>query len=196
MQFLNFDRLQHELEDIQEELAGLPLNKHDCRIGDFGCGSGYATLSLMLCLNAIDCVGIDKDTWELPSVDEVRYSFNTEQAAHADSLSEKVKQLLDEGRYPTFRQDDVLKPQDLPKNLDLAYCRRFLANLGGDNLNRAIRNIVDCIKQNGFFCLVEEKNFRDDLSYSFFPNLKFLRVCQVERQDRVVPVFIHFYRKR
>ena len=47
-----FEDLKLEIEDLQEEMKGLPSLKPGCRIGDFGCGEGYTTLSLMLILQA------------------------------------------------------------------------------------------------------------------------------------------------
>ena len=186
---------------------GLPLSKPDCKLGDFGCGDGYVTLSLMLHLNAKECFGVDKNNdWKLPTIEEAKLEFNTGQNVPVGDLSEEVRQLLNEERWPTFQQDDVLKPHDLPKNLDLAYCKRLLTNIRegaynnslneDDRLSRAINNIVDCIKQRGLFCLVEMDFFTNELSPSYFPKLKFLRVCQVAERDSNSFIYFHFYDKR
>lgn len=210
MQSIDLNRLQLELEAIQQELAGLPLSKPDCTIGDFGCGEGYATLSLMLHLGAKECTGVDngvdKDrAWKLPTIEEARDYFNTGQNVSTGGLSEKVRQLLYEERWPKFQQEDVVDAEKLPNNLDLAYCRKLLTNIlngdynnslkGVDVLNRAIKNIVGRISQGGFFCLVETINYSEHL-VQFQSDLEFLRVCQAKRRNSVLPFYIHFYKKR
>lgn len=214
---LSIKRLNLELEDIQEELMGLPLIRADCRIADFGCERGYTTLALMLALHAIDCIGVDKNrTWQLPTLDEAQQYFKNIKEGHQTNGSpEKVKQLLDEKRWPRFQQQDVLDAQNLPDNLDLAYCKLLLGNIFGgdygnsrksyDGVNKAIQNIAGCIKQDGLFCFAEKPiadiNFR-----LLIPNeiLKFLRVCCIERgtigdEGRRSPaesILVHIYRKR
>lgn len=162
MQSIDFNRLQLELEDVEQELEGLPLGKADCKIGDFGCGDGYATLSLMIHLHAIDCTGVDKlADWQLPTIEEVKLPFSTITDAHIDDLVEKVNQLLNNGRFPRFRQDDVLHPNNLPNNLDLAYCKLFFGNIYGgdfnnspsgiDGFNLAINNIMAVLGKMAYF---------------------------------------------
>lgn len=217
MKFIDFNRLQLELEDIQEELRCLPVPTPNCRIGDFGCGSGYSTLSLMLHLHAIDCRGVDKNNfWDLPTIEEARQQFNNGQDAPAGSSIEKAKQLLAEERWPRFQLGDVLDAENLPKNLDLGYCKLLLRNIHNeaygnppkaeDGLFRAINKIVNCIRQGGFFCLVETDILTMDLNLKSIltrSDLKFLRVCQLERgtiepegrKSRVDSVWVFHYRK-
>jgi SAM-dependent methyltransferase len=200
----SLERLNHELENIQEELKGLLAITPNCKIADFGCGSGYASMCMMLELHAADCIGVDNvNNWQW-NIDEVRPYLNSITDAHADDLSNQLKQMLGEGRWPTFQQDDVLKSKELPNNLDLAYCKLLLVNIKADRINQVINNIVECIKQDGLVCLVERQNFRNSLA--FVPKLKFLRLCQIERgiimlnnqrnNSAVESVFVHIYRKR
>jgi SAM-dependent methyltransferase len=212
IQLANFiKRLELELEDIGQELECLPLSKPDCKIGDFGCGEGFATLSLMLHLDAFACTGVDKsETWQLPSIGEAKRQFSTIEDSSIDSLSVRVKHLLNDMRFPQFQLSDVLKSKDLPKDLDLAYCKKLLVNIDDpaygnppkseDGLTRSINNIVNSLKQGGLFCLVEKISLKTHLMRS---DLKFLRVCLIERgvikpegrEHQVEGVFVHLYRK-
>lgn len=191
-------RLELELEDIQQDLENLPSIKPDCRIGDFGCCDGYITLALMLQLDAIDCIGIDKSNyWRLPTIEEARQYFNTETNIPAEGLTEKVRQLVNRGRWPAFQQNDILKPNGLPHDLDLAYCKMFVKNIyfggyenlpkGRDGLAFAVNNMLDCVKQNGLFCFVEESNGYgegDDGNLSFGQILEQV-LKQVEGQEKL-----------
>jgi len=171
---LQIERLKLELEDIEQELEGLPFTKPDCKICDFGCGEGYTTLGLMLHLDAVACTGVDKyKTWQLPTLEEAKLQFITPEDSSIDRLSVRIKHLLHNGRFPRFQQDDVLRPNNLPGNLDLAYCKLFLGNIYGgdfnnspkgiDGFNLAINSIMDCVKQDGILCLVEKHNWTESL---------------------------------
>lgn len=169
MLFFSFERLALELEDIQQDLEGLPSIRSECRIGDFACGSGYATLCLMLEYHAMDCFGIDMSkSWQLPSRMQMQDDFDTvnDNDAPTNGISKKVKQLLDEGSWPTFRQADILDVHNLPSDLDLIYCKRLLHSIymeeydnspnGEEGVIVALNNMVGCLKPNGLLCLVEK----------------------------------------
>jgi hypothetical protein len=202
MQFL--ERLRLELEDVQEDLKGIPVNTPNLRLGDFGCGSGYTTLSLMLVLHAAECIGIDKFTGKMlsPSLQAVQNQFDTmkntallsSDNSSADSLIKEMLKLLTKGRWPFFQQIDILKGSGLPNNLDLAYCKRVLGPIydgeddnllkGEEAVNLAINNIVGSIRNGGLICLVER------VAMDFAPfleqaHLTFKRICHIQYGDIV-----------
>jgi hypothetical protein len=195
MLFFSFERLALELEDIQQDLEGLPSIKPDCRIGDFACGSGYSTLGLMLEYHAIDCFGIDMSkSWQLPSMMQLRDDFNTvnDSDAPTNDISKKVKQLLDGGCWPTFRQADILDIHNLPSDLDLIYCKRLLHSIymeeydnspnGEEGVKVAINNMVSCLSPNGLLCLVEKPGI-NFTAYLEQANLTFLRIHGFRRLE-------------
>lgn len=190
-----FERLKLEVEDIQDELRSLPLQITSHRIGDFGCGEGYTTLSLMLTLQATECIGIDKS-----SNQDVQQVFNiVRDSTHkiydnlkGDSLQQDLQRLLGKSDYPVFQKGDILKGYNLPNNLDFAYCKRVLGNIysgeydnlpnGEEGVSIAINNMAGTIKQGGIFCAVEKA------SAYFAPifertGLTFLRICRIQRGE-------------
>ena len=193
-----FELLKLHYEDIEQDLGEIPLKISNCKIGDFGCGWWYTSLSLMIALHANECIGLDK--FIVNSLESVQNEIDVLRelvtSSSDDSFSndfrEKIRHLIDESRWPEFRQDDVLKPSNLPHNLDLAYCRLLLRNIesglyenllqGEDGVSLAINNIVNCINQDGLFCLVEEAG-RDFSLYIQQANLTLLRKCRITRND-------------
>jgi SAM-dependent methyltransferase len=195
MLFFSFERLALELEDIQQDLEGLPPIKPDCRIGDFACGSGYATLCLMLEYHAIDCFGIDNSkSWQLPSIPQLQNDSDivNDNDVPTNDISKKVKQLLDEGRWPIFRQADILDVHHLPTDIDLVYCKRLLHSIymeeydnspnGEEGVIRAIDNMVGCLRPNGLLCLVEKPGI-NFTAYLERANLTFLRIHGFRRLE-------------
>jgi len=200
MQFI--ERLKLELEDVQEFLNGLPLDLSDCKIGDFGCGQGYTTLSLMLRLNTAECIGIDTflSNGFSPSFQSVKQTFDkikstvlaTPENSQEDKIVGEIRNLLRKGYFPVFQQSDILQSNSLPINLDFTFCKLVLGNIftgeysnrikGEDGVNLAIQNIANSTKPNGLVCLVE----RDVMNFtSFLQNarLKPLRVYRISRGD-------------
>lgn len=200
MEFI--ERLKLELEDLREFLRGLPLNLSDCKVGDFGCGGGYTTLSLMLALNVAECIGIDTFLGNgfSPSFQNVQQTFDEIKTAvlaipenpQEDKIIEEIRYLLLNGRFPVFQQDDIVQSISLPDHLDFAFCKLVLGNIytgeynntikGENGVNLAIRNIVKSTRQNGVICLVE----RDTMNFtSFLQNARLtpLRICRISRGD-------------
>ena len=200
MQFL--DRLKLELEDLQEFLRGLPLNTPDCKVGDFGCEWGYTTLSLMLALNAAECVGIDKFTGKefSPSLERAQQELDNVKAkviamsesSQEDNLIGEIQNLLRKGRWPVFHQKDIVQSNSLPSGFDFSFCKLVLGNIytgeynniikGKDGVNLAIRNIANSTKQDGVICLVE----KDTMNFtSFLQNARLtpVRICRISRGD-------------
>jgi hypothetical protein len=155
----------------------------------------------MVALQAAECVGIDKFTGDhlAPSLRDVENLFATTRKIlisgsdnSAEDIQDELRQLLSEDRWPMFYQQDIIKSDNLPHDLDLGYCKLVLGNIyngeygnspmGKDAVMSAIRNITECIKKNGLFCLVE----KDVMSFQPFlerANLTFLRVCHVRRGE-------------
>jgi hypothetical protein len=200
MEFI--ERLKLELEDLQEFLRGLPLNLSDCKVGDFGCEWGYTTLSLMLALNAAECIGIDTFLGNgfSPSFQSVQQTFDqikttllaTPENSQENKVIREIRHLLRNGRFPMFQQDDIVQSNSLPNNLDFAFCKLVLGNIfngeyhnpikGKDGIDRAIRNIAKSTKQNGVICLVE----RDAMNFTSLlqgARLTPLRICRISRGD-------------
>jgi hypothetical protein len=197
-----FKNLKLELEDLQEELRSVSLNIPDSRVGDFGCGAAYTTLSLMLLLMANECVGIDKfagDSFS-PSCQEVRQGFdavkdtilNAPGNLQENALKRDIWKLFSGARCPTFQQGDVLIGHNLPSNLDFAYCKRLLGNIysgeydnspkGEEGVSRAINNMVGTLRQGGILCVVEKANiyFAPSIERT---GLTFLRICRIHRGE-------------
>lgn len=168
------ERVSLEIEDLQEELKGLPMLKPGCRVGDFGCGEGFSTLGLMLLLQAKEAIGVDKfsgDAWSL-SCQTVQQSWGDVKKSilndvHSGNvLQQDLRKLFSEGRFPSFQQGDVLIGHNLPRNLDFAYCKKVLGNIysgeygnypqGEEGLNQSLNYIAATLKQGGIFCAVEK----------------------------------------
>jgi SAM-dependent methyltransferase len=165
-----FERLKLEIEDIQYELKDAPVNISNPKVGDFGCGAGVTTLSLMLILQANQCIGIDKKDYDTEqSFSKLRDALETFTNVEEGSLQQDLQRLFRKTNGPVFQIADVLEGQNLPNGLDFAYCKRLLCNIyGGDYENiingeegvwLAISNITKTLKQGGIFCVVETMDF-------------------------------------
>jgi SAM-dependent methyltransferase len=195
------DRLKLEREDIKQDLAGFDLLKVPIsRIGDFGCGWGYTSLSLMLELNPVECIGVDQfsgilDTPTLPSVQSLISQLNDfySYEIHRSGESADIENLFANGNLPSFQVGDVVIGTHLPENLDVAYCKHVLINVFNNGYNTngesgelavvsAITNIAHALKQGGVFVLVEPANelvnFHSLLNQS---GLSFVRMCRIHR---------------
>jgi SAM-dependent methyltransferase len=143
------DRINFERDELREDLMGLPINEFK-KVGDFGCGWGFVTWSLMQEIPASECVGIDKfDPNDPPTFSE---GFSRE------NIQNWYKQ-IDAKNYPDFWQGDIVSGENLPLDLDLIYCKRVMHNIfsnkGEDELARAIKHIAQALMPNGWFCLIE-----------------------------------------
>ena len=196
------DKLKLEKEDIEQELVGLDFLKTSInQIGDFGCGWGYGTLSLMLQLNPSKCIGVDQftgilDTPTLPNVQKLVNQLKNyySHEIYRDDENMGIENPFKNGNLPSFQVGDVVTgvPR-MPENIDLAYCKRVLFNIYSNEYNTngesgesavvsAITNIVHTLKQGGVFVLVEPANesvnFHSLLNQS---GLIFVRMCRIHR---------------
>jgi len=206
-------RLALEIEDIRQDIAGLSRIPRNCKIADFGCGDGYTTLAIMLELDASECIGVDH--YAQHQLDEIKDAIINDSLP--SDLQEPIQKLTNGERYPTFLREDIVIGESLPRNLDLAYCKKLLGNIytgeynnsikADDGVNRAISNIIKTIKLGGQLCLVE-KDTKDFTPYLKQHNLEFLRMCRIrrntidilrtERTDssaQLEQLFIYHYRK-
>lgn len=146
------DYVKPEIEELQEDLRGLPLTVMSYKVGDFGCGWGYITWCLMHEIPNSECIGIDKfDPENPPTLSKWRFSLDNVQSLFRRFGVEPS---------PDFRQGDIVKGENLPSDFDIVYCKRvlfniFVSNDGCAKLNQAIHHIADALKYNGWFCLIE-----------------------------------------
>ena len=131
---------------------GLPINTFK-KVGDFGCGWGYITWSLMQEISVSECIGIDKFDPKTPPVwYQVEAGFSLEK-------TQELSKQIDANKYPDFRQVDIISGKNIPSDFDLIYCKRLLYNIFNENsrleLGQAINHIAQALKPNGWFCLVE-----------------------------------------
>jgi len=159
------DRIKSDREELREDLMGLPLNKSECKVGDFGCGWGYITWCLMHEIPNSECIGIDKfDPDNPPTLSYEQFSID-----NVRSLFEEI----DADQSPDFQKGDIVKGENLSSGFDLIYCKRvlyniFISNNGDAELKQAINHIANALKSNGRFCLVEiqEAQFKSILEKS------------------------------
>lgn len=201
MQF-SFERFKLEREDIQEDLKGLGLDVSEFRIGDFGCGWGYTTLSLMLELHTSECIGVDQfvkhPILDVPSIDDVNLQFDklkeeilsNTPIAQDDSLKRDVHSRFKAGHFPKFQVGDVVMEINLPSNLDFIYCKKLLQNIyegaynnsyrGEEGVRFAINHMTNAVKQGSLICIVEPAgtNFMPFLEQA---GLETIRFCRIQR---------------
>ena len=201
----SFDRLNLEGEDIREDLQSLDLDLFSkLTVGDFACGWGYTTLSLMLELHDAECIGVDQFkknlVLDVPSLDEVQRQFDEVKnnvlsqvnLKQEGGIKNDVYQLFNNGRFPKFQIADIVKGRNLPSGLDFVYCKKLLQNVfeggynispnGDEGVQLAIENITKTVKQGGLVCIVEPagKNFMTFLESS---GLELVRCCRINRSD-------------
>ncbi|RIK31686.1 MAG: hypothetical protein DCC56_05750 [Anaerolineae bacterium] len=198
----SIEKLKLEREDVQEDLRGLKLAPLALRVGDFGCGWGYTTLSLMLELQTFECFGVDRFTKNLvldvPSIEDVNLQFNElreEVLSNAyppeeHNIKSEIHQILQNSPFPKFQVGDVVTGDNLPSNLDFIYCKKLLQNIfdggfnqyhkGDEGVNLAINRIFHAVKQDGVICIVEPAgtNFMPFLEQN---GLEMIRCCRIQR---------------
>ena len=134
-----------EREDIRQDLKGLDLNLHECRIGDFACGWGYTSLGLMLETQCKECIGVDLFEEDavlgVPSLQAIQKLFknlkNTKLSERnllqENGVLREIRRFLDGGKDINFQVGDIIEERNLPIDLDFVYSlvglipRRFAA---------------------------------------------------------------------
>jgi len=196
-QFLDY--IKPRMEELREDLVGLPINAFK-KVGDFGCGWGFTTWCLMREIPNSECIGIDKFDPENPPTWSNDFSLEYVQNWYKE---------IDANNYPDFRQGDIVKGENLPSDFDLIYCKRVLYNIfltkGESELIQAINHIVQALKPNGWFCLIEiqESNFKavleDSLTQTNFefnpPRCLYRPYETLEGKDDKYPYLIYQCKK-
>ena len=149
-----FERIKSEIEELREDLMGLPINDFKT-VGDFGCGWGYITYSLAQEFPASKCIGIDKFDPDDPPTLNMGFSV--------ENIRDWYMEINVTNR-PDFRQGNVVSGENIPFGFDLIYCKRVMYNVflkGGEKeLSQAINHITQALKPSGWFCLVEIYEFQ------------------------------------
>ncbi len=164
--------IKEQKKRIQEDLKAITLSSSDIRVCDFGCGCGYSTYCLASILNASQLIGIDSDPVVIHKANnwfkavKLHKQLSVKEEIPDDILTQEANQILGIVKHPEFLVGNVVLGKDLPSDIDLAYCRRLLVNIGVGNYENnvssingcklAIRNIVKTIKPGGLFVVVEE----------------------------------------
>ena len=165
-----FRHLHLVREDIREEFEQLELHPRALRVCDFGCGSGISTFGLALEIPGAACTGLDlfggevtPDTLER-YVTAVRRHCQGQRRPWRPFPADLCKLLL-EARSPRFIRGDIVGNRNLPADVDLAYCKKLLVNLRGEEpreglsgeerLRIGLEQITQCIRPGGLLCAVE-----------------------------------------
>ena len=164
-------QLRLELEDIEQDLACPGLRRSCHSAADFGCGAGLTTISLLLELGTPELQGIDKDARLIQAAKDgmegLRLSLLSGEAEDSeDQLIARLRVALESGRSVSFSIGDIISPHGLPRNLDLAFCRRVLIPIHDNEYSnpvsgmiaaqRAIKNIAATVTPGGQMLIVEK----------------------------------------
>jgi hypothetical protein len=185
-------------EDIREEFGQLDISPKGLRVCDFACGSGIFTFSLALEIAEAECIGVDLFSEELSPKKLRQYIGVVRGQCQSPKTTRNLFpvdlcRLVLEEREPQFIKGDIIGNQNLPGNIDLAYCKKILFNLmGEDSKDRlsgeerllvGLKNITNSIRPSGLICVIEyDKDFR--LTRHFEKSeLRILRRKQIKRRE-------------
>jgi hypothetical protein len=195
----HFKYLELVREDIRDELELLDLSVNALRICDFGCGNGLTTYSLALEVERSECIGVDKfDGESSPTLNAMlQYTLSVKSHCEDQKLPREtfpgdLCRLIHEQRAPQFRKGDIVLGQNLPHNVDVAYCKRILVNifhgkhgnipLGEEGLIMAINHISSSVRPEGLVCVIEYEGFVLE-KYVVGSNLHIIDRKSIERRD-------------
>lgn len=180
MNFIN-TKLKFDLEParryVSEYLQWANINLTNAKVVDFGCHIGYHTFGLMWSLNALECVGVDKDDLIINQAQ----SYFADLKSHISNCLElanymqendlkwwqnNVPKFLKELRFPTFIQTDITRNTGLEPGYDLVYCDRVLYHILAEEqpdlpipnirgLNNSVKEMIRVIKPDGWLLAVE-----------------------------------------
>jgi SAM-dependent methyltransferase len=178
-------------EDIREEFDLVGKNPNRLKICDFGCGNGITTFGLAIEAKESECIGVDlfgEGSKITPvEIDQILKAiiFRFKDKEKCGQISE----LIDTGRAPEFRQENIVKNVNLPKDIDLAYCKKVLINIfsreyesipsGENGLISGLRNINQCLNPDAQLLAIEY--FDDFALEGYFERCGF----QVERREQI-----------
>jgi hypothetical protein len=157
---------------LQEDLKAIKHFSSDIKVCDFGCGFGHTTYCLSSILSATESIGIDSDPFAIHKASlwfdavKLQKQLSVEEEISDDILTQETDRILEIVRPPEFLVRDVVSGKDLPSEIDLAYCRKLLVNIGVGNYENnvsgiagcklAIKNIVKTMTPGGWFVAVEQ----------------------------------------
>jgi SAM-dependent methyltransferase len=185
-------------EDIREEFERLEIRPEASRVCDFGCGSGIFTFGLALEMPGAACIGLDLFGGEVtPEVLGGYIGAVRDQCQGSESpkgrFPAELCRLVLEARSPRFVRGDIVGNENLPANVDLAYCKKLLVNLmgkdsgdgfsGEEGLRTGLEHIRRCIQPGGLLCVIEyDRDF--GLAERFeTAGLVILRRARIERRE-------------
>lgn len=167
-----FRHLELVRENIREEFYLLGIPGSLPRICDFGCGDGLTTFGLALEADGSECIGVDlfSDKKE-PTLETLQHQIEVIRCGQSPGnvFPDVLHRLAQQDRLPKFQRGNIVLSQNLPQNLDLAYCKKVLVNLlfgkatndtpsSEDGLLAGLGNIVRCIRPGGLLCVIEYSN--------------------------------------
>jgi hypothetical protein len=186
-------------EDVREELDLLDLSVNAPKICDFGCGNGLTTYSLALEVERSECIGIDKFDGKSSLIFNTMMQYTQSIKSHCEgqtlpgeTFPGDLCRLIHERRVPQFRKGDIVLGRNLPRNVDLAYCKRILVNIfhgkhgnipsGEEDLLMAINHIGGSLRPEGLVCVIEYDGFALE-NYVAGSNLRIIDRTSIERRD-------------
>jgi SAM-dependent methyltransferase len=183
-------------QDIREEMDLLEINQNSLRICDFGCGNGITTFGLALeCLDST-CIGIDLFEEEVGvEPEDIRelLDITASQCRGGKYPYPELCELIHSNNVPRFLQRDIVCARNLPKSIDLAYCKKVLVNIlknhyegpgsGEGNLIAALENIARNLNPEGLLCAIEYDP--DHLLEKYFlkSGFQILKCTQIKRNE-------------
>ncbi len=189
-------------EDIREEFERLDIRPEASRVCDFGCGSGIFTFGLALEIPGAECIGLDLYREEVtPKVLGEYTSVVRMQCQGAKRpgklFPEDLCRLVLEERSPRFVRGDVVGnagfSTGLPADVDLAYCKKLLVNLMGEDsgdglsgeerLHIGLERIAHSLRPGGLACVVEYGKDFGLAKHLENSDLRILRRTQIERKE-------------
>jgi SAM-dependent methyltransferase len=178
-------------EDIREEFDLAGTNPYKLKICDFGCGNGITTFGLAIEAKESECIGVDLfGEGSKITPDEIGQILKTIIIKFEDKEKyRQISELIDTNRAPRFWQGNIVKNVNLPKDIDLAYCKRVLINIlskeyegipsGENGLISGLRNINRSLNPDAQLLAIE---YVDDFALeSYFERCGF----QVERREQI-----------
>jgi SAM-dependent methyltransferase len=187
-------------EDIREEFDVLGIQEENLKICDFGCGNGLTTFGLALETKGSDCIGVDLFNEESTfSPTKISQFIEIVRGECKNDSNEKNKfplelcKLVENNQSPHFRKANIVLNQDMPKDIDLAYCKKVLINLKGKQYNDipsgekglriGLRNIAQSIRPRGLFCVIEYDREFELGKYIEENHFRILKRDQIQRRE-------------
>ncbi len=197
-----FKRLDAELEYLQEDISLAKLNLSGGKACDFGCCLGFTTFSIASVQNFSEVIGVDKDAnaisqaqlWIEAVKKHIQLTGETKKL-EVDELENQACNLLKIQRPPKFRVGDIARGENLPSDIDFAYCRKILTPIalgefensisGQEGVKNTLENIAKSVKQRGWLLIIEKAMSSSiDFKSSFIQTgLELVSISSIRRKD-------------